>query len=435
MQLAIVARQTYFAKQDLHVSYVTHHTRTLLARLKSKSSGVEIRTRRVPAHYRDDEPGAYAFRILTDEGRVIKEHNGDLLRKFSPWSSGSQGGLDLWIVDIDPSRRLFVAGGTRQHVGEATVLIEVATRGDPKSTVLAILAKEIFDDVWMPMLPVIFLTIGAAVFSVRRSMRPLADMAAKVEQSSSAVLSFDSGSKSLPREVVSFVVAIAELLKREQDLLRSQRAFIARAAHELRTPLSAMMLEVELVSERGTARLETDIKKLSTLVDRLMTLARLEAKECADPRPVNLAVLADETIDQFKLLLDASDHRVVLTVNEPVDVVGDAPAILEIIRNLVENAAKHTPAGTRIGVTVGPGSIIAVEDNGPGWGRLDRSILLKPFTKGLASSDGSGLGLSIVSQAADLLGAELILAPSETGGAKVTVQWDSGNLEYGSVAR
>jgi signal transduction histidine kinase len=369
--------------------------------------------------------GAYAFRVLGHDGSVVAEHNGELLRAVSPWSSGGLSNQDFWLVNLAPGRRLHVAGGRRQQIGQRTALIEVATLGDPEGTSLSILTSEIFDDVWMPMIPVVVLTLGVAVTSVRRSLRPLAEMAALADHSSPPVLDLGVEELNLPREVASFVTAINGLLARVQALLSTQRALVARAAHELRTPLAAMMLEVERVEEHGTARLQADIKSLSILVDKLLTLARLEIKELATREPVDLAPMAEDAVHLLKPLVDESGHAISVFTHEPTQVVGDATAIYQALRNLIENAVRHTPPGTRITVNVGPGSLLSVEDEGPGWGVLDKSKLLEPFAKGSASAGGTGLGLSIVKEAAEMLGAELSLGESLSGGARVSLKWDS----------
>jgi signal transduction histidine kinase len=102
-------------------------------------------------------------------------------------------------------------------------------------------------------------------------------------------------------------------------------------------------------------------------------------------------------------------------------VAGDAAAIREALRNLIENAIRHTPSGTDRQVTVGPAGSIVVEDNGPGFGTQEIPDLLQPFKKGRDSGEGAGLGLAIVKQAVDLHHGHIEVGRSTTGGAKFSL--------------
>src|SRR6185295_15910421 len=138
---------------------------------------------------------------------------------------------------------------------------------------------EVLDDVWLPMIPLVVLTLGVATLSVRRSLRSLVQAAAKAEQMSP----FDGGDRldisDMPREAASLAIAVNQLLDRVGELVKSQRLFIARAAHELRTPLSVIMLELGRIDDPHMRRLEEDVRTMSRTVARLLTLARLESPE------------------------------------------------------------------------------------------------------------------------------------------------------------
>ena len=160
---------------------------------------------------------------------------------------------------------------------------------------------------------------------------------------------------------------------------------------------------------------------MSATVDRLLTLARLESEETLIVSDVDIGLIAGEVVDRFHDWAAQTQHRLVLQLRDPARFRGDASAIREALRNLIENAVRHTPPGTEVLVEVGPEGLILVEDNGPGLASDLGTELLQPFKKGSASGEGAGLGLAIVRQAAELHRGKLEIGRSSRGGAKFSV--------------
>jgi len=209
---------------------------------------------------------APAFRILDEGDELIAEHNGSMISQLSPWPS--KRSQDLWLVDLEEEKKLYVAGGIRQRVGDRSVWIEVATFGDPANRYLSIVAAEVFDDVWLPMIPLVLLTLGVATLSVRRSLVRAANQAETLmplESSSRIDLS------GMPSEAASLAATINSLIDRLAVQVKAQRMFLARAAHELRTPLSIITLELGGLEDARLRRLEEDGRGMSGTVDRLLT--------------------------------------------------------------------------------------------------------------------------------------------------------------------
>jgi len=427
LQVAIVGARLYFDKQDIAVAFVAHGTNDLRHQLTVRGGEILLKKSHVPRQYRSGDISAYAFRIMTEAGRVVAEHNGGVLASTSPWGRGSGSDQDMWIVNLDRNERLHVAGGQRFRIAGTLVLVEIASYGDPSMTALSVLATEIVDDVWMPMIPMLVLTMGLTILLVRRSMRPLADLAAQAQSPSLPASAFRIAQQDAPQEVETLVRALNNLLVRVRSLMRAQDAFVARVAHELRTPLAAMMLEAERAAESGPGKLMNDVKGMSLMVERLLTLTRLQNTEAQAQGPLDLVSFAEDVMSQFNVLAKQTGHRLSLVAHPPFQAAGDADALFHLLRNLIENAIRHTPAGTTIQVTVGPGAKLAVSDNGPGWGAVDKARLLDPFVRGRSSPDGTGLGLAIVREAAERLSAELTLDASEAGGARVLVDWSRGS--------
>jgi signal transduction histidine kinase len=424
LQLTIVVARAYLDEDDLNRSYVTREARTLIRGMQQSAEGETFKRVSVPPHYLGQHAEAYAFRILTETGTVVAEHNGAKLAQLSPWRVRPSRTQDFWLVDLDANEKLYVAGGLRQRVRGQEVWVEVATWADPDRVYLGILAAVGLDEVWLPMIPLVVLTVGVAVFSVRRSLAGLVRAATTAEEITPTDRSKRFDLSGMPREAAIFAFAINELLDRVGSLVAAQRMFIARAAHELRTPLAVMMLELGRSCVR-TDRLQGDVQGMSNTVDRLLTLARLESIEGPEIRQLNVGLIAMELVDRLKDLASRTGHQIDIDVEEPASVEGDAAAIREALRNLIENAIRHTPPGTKVRVRVGPAGSVVVEDSGPGLAGEAAEDLLQPFKKGHASTEGAGLGLAIVKLAVDLHHGVLQIGRSASGGARFSLNFPS----------
>jgi signal transduction histidine kinase len=424
LQLTIVVARAYLDEDDLNRSYVTREARTLIRGMQQSAEGDTLKRFPIPPHYLGQHADAYAFRVLTETGTVVAQHNGAKLAQLSPWRVRPSRTQDFWLVDLDANEKLYVAGGLRQRVRGQEVWVEVATWADPDRVYLGILAAVGLDEVWLPMIPLVVLTVGVAVFSVRRSLAGLVRAATTAEEITPTDRSKRFDLSGMPREAAIFAFAINELLDRVGSLVAAQRMFIARAAHELRTPLAVMMLELGRSSVRAD-RLQADVQGMSSTVDRLLTLARLESIEGPEIRELNVGLIAKELVDRLKDLASRTGHRIDIDVEEPASVEGDAAAIREALRNLIENAIRHTPPGTSVRVRVGPAGSVVVEDSGPGLAGEAAEDLLQPFKKGHASTEGAGLGLAIVKLAVDLHHGVLQIGRSSSGGARFSLSFPS----------
>ncbi|MDX2201931.1 MAG: HAMP domain-containing sensor histidine kinase [Hyphomicrobiaceae bacterium] len=418
LQIALVIARAYLDEDDLNRSYVTREAQRLVRLIRTASGAGELRLAAVPSHYRGKNAGSYAFRVLNSEGSVVGASGGSRISDLSPWRMRPSRTQDFWLLDLDTERKLFVAGGLRQKIGGQDVWFEVATWGDPDAVYLSILAAEVLDDVWILLVPMVVLMATVAIVSIRRALRGLIVAARQAERLSplDTASRFDVGG--MPKEAASLAIAINGLLDRVASLVKAQRLFFARAAHELRTPLAVMMLELGRVGDERARRLETDVHNMSETVDRLLTLARLESSSGPEQAEIDLGRLARDIADRLREWAARDGHVIEVRVAEPCLMYGDVMAIREAIRNLVDNAVKHTPARTGVRVNVGPGARVIVEDDGPGLVAERVSELLQPFKKGKDASEGAGLGLSIVRHAVDLHKGGLSVTPSASGGAR-----------------
>jgi signal transduction histidine kinase len=215
-------------------------------------------------------------------------------------------------------------------------------------------------------------------------------------------------------EVGELATAFDTMRQRLSQLDHARREFIANASHELRTPLFSLGGFLELMAgedldegERGdfVEEMSAQVERLTKLATDLLDLSRLDAGQLAVERaPVDLSVVARTVCEEARALAETGGHVLGARADEPVTALGDEQRILQITRNLVENALKHTPAGTNVSVEAAwmdGRACLRVRDNGPGIPERDREHLFERFYRadgGKAS--GSGLGLAIASELA-----------------------------------
>jgi two-component system OmpR family sensor kinase len=232
------------------------------------------------------------------------------------------------------------------------------------------------------------------------------------------------------------------LLERLSGAIETQRRFTADAAHELRTPLAALQLQIQVLERAQTpedrsealAQLRAGARRANRLVEQLLTLARLEPEAAqGEAAPVRLDRLAAGSVAEIEPLAAAKPVELRLGHIEPVMVVGREDALRTLLDNLVGNAIRYTPAGGRVTVDAcsdAEGPLLAVTDNGPGIPVEERQRVFDRFYRvPRIGASGSGLGLAIVKSIADAHRARVELAEGETGtGLSVRVRFPAGTV-------
>jgi two-component system OmpR family sensor kinase len=258
----------------------------------------------------------------------------------------------------------------------------------------------------VPLLLLIPLLAWLTARVVARKLAPVRGLAAGLDGQSADRLQTlsDAG---IPEEIASFVHAINRLLERVNRLMSEQRRFVADAAHELRSPLAAAMAEAEngmRAADPETWRqlgpvLLADLGRLSTLMDDLLALARLDDPAHQSNR--RLLDLDDIVLAEIARARQSTDHTINAAAVSAAQVTADPGAMTRIVRNLLDNAARH--AHSRLAVTLGGnnGTVqLTVADDGPGIPLEDRDRVFTRFTRLDDARDraggGAGLGLAIV---------------------------------------
>ncbi len=282
------------------------------------------------------------------------------------------------------------------------------------------------------------LLVLAVWWGVSRSLAPVERVRWQLAQRQADDLSPVNDAQ-LPDEVQPLVSEFNLLLERVQRAFDAQQHFVADAAHELRSPLAALRLQLQGLQRAGDdaaraaaiERLSAGIDRATRLVEQLLTLARQEAStvgaEAVDLRAVTQLALAD-----VAPAAQARNMDVGLLESDAATAPGNAEALRMLARNLLDNAIKYTPPGGQVDVQVrvqGGHAVFTVEDSGPGIAPEHRDRAMQRFVRVTAdstpdSTPGSGLGLAIVQAIAQRHCATVALGASERlGGLMVMVQF------------
>jgi two-component system OmpR family sensor kinase len=272
---------------------------------------------------------------------------------------------------------------------------------------------------------------------VGQGLRPLSRIADDIHRRTPGSLD-PLPAAGLPSEIVPMVVELNGLLARLRDALDAQRRFTADAAHELRTPLSALQLQLQLIERAATpderqqalGDLKAGAARAARLVEQLLALARSDpSAQHAQAEIVELDALVAEVVAGMETLAAARRQALRLERLERADVQGNRAALRTLIENLVENALRHSPAGGRVDVSVhelGGMAVLEVSDTGPGIPASERERVFERFYRPAGTTaPGSGLGLSIVRNVANAHGAKVELLDAEGGGLLVRVTFRS----------
>jgi two-component system, OmpR family, sensor histidine kinase QseC len=375
--------------------------------------------------YRGKDDGAYGFRIFDEGFQILQQVNGAQIAAVSPLNAG-QALPDSWQRKTGPGW-FEVVGGVKRQVGTQNVWVEVMTRGDPDHRRINTLVSEIIADVWTPLAPTVALTMLVGMLGVGRMLHPLKEAAKRARQVEGEMELVPFAVKGLPREAALFTNAINRLLTRVAALLKSHELMTACVAHELRSRLAILLLEVNKLPAGAARQIESDIGDMSSMVHNLLTIAGLGASNDAhkETQIIDLNEIVQSAIVQLEPLAQRRFCDLSARCEQPEAFRGNRPALFQAVRNLVENAIKHSPEGATVTVTCGPGRSLAVDDSGRGLGRQDPHVLFEPFARGTSSAEGSGLGLAVVKAAVDLHRGSIEVGRSALGGARFVLHLNS----------
>jgi signal transduction histidine kinase len=306
----------------------------------------------------------------------------------------------IWPSSQSPPRAIVVV----QNLDDPTVFFDDANTRVALVAGLAIAA----------LLAVLLLV---DVIIVKRSLLPVARASQEIADLRSHDLTTRIATSGVPVEVMPLVEGANRAFERLATAYASQRDFHADAAHALRTPLAVLQLRADDITDAALrSAITAQILGLRRIVDGLLSLAEIDSAQPLEPVLVDLSALASDRVAEIAPLILAKGQTISVDAPNPQLVTTRPDSVIRALDAVLENAAIHTPRGTKIMVATGPAEIF-VSDDGPGISyEIAEQIFLR-FHRGKSVEDGSGLGLAIAERLMRTANGELTFENRPEGGS------------------
>jgi signal transduction histidine kinase len=368
-------------------------------------------------------PDADIFAIRDRDGRLIAAQPASFGAIAERWPLATEHAAYFHLPGLPGTAEDYYGLGLSVHSAAGPLSVWVARARGSTALVHSMLEEFVFDVAWVIPL-FMLLALAIAVLAIRGALRPIrqvSEVAASIGPGTAAVRLPQSD---LPSEIVPLVAAVNRALDRLEQGFTVQRQFTANAAHELRTPLAIVTGALETMQPSAeTERLKGDVARMNRLVEQLLSVARLDAIALDVSGEVDLNKVAHETVANLAPWALAQGRTLAFNATErPVLIRGNAFAIDDAIRNLIENAVVHAPTGSEVTVSTHTDGHVEVGDRGPGVREEDRERIFQRFWRGkAAAAHGAGLGLAIVAEIMKAHGGSARVAAGAAGGAVFTL--------------
>lgn len=429
--LALDAVACYFTA--LHIGNLVYDrwlidsTRSLAQAVRSEHGQIAFDVPRVALQiFQFDEVDKTYFRVSSDQrGYIAGERT---LPDVAPVGVNgirlANGALNGQQVRIVSTRIAPAQTGDTVTVTVAETLIKRVT-----------LVRDILVAMVAPQVALLGIALLLAWFGISQGLKPLTDLAAQIEARGQSNLT-PVPELGLPREARVLATRINELLARLSYALRAQKRFVADAAHQLRTPLAAVMLHTERAqrapddqSEQEALRaLHRSVERAGRMTQQLLALARTdpEAMAIVEMQPLDLTSLARNVGEEWiPRALERDIDFGLIVPEQPVTVTGDARLLSELLSNLIDNALRYGHASGRVTLMVEAGTTprLAVQDDGPGIPAHERRRIFQRFYRMAGTHpEGCGLGLAIVEEIARIHRSSIEVTEGADGrGSRFTV--------------
>jgi two-component system OmpR family sensor kinase len=276
----------------------------------------------------------------------------------------------------------------------------------------------------MPLLVLIPILLFLLNYIVDKILSPIRVLAHDIDSQTEPAAQLISTTQ-LPSEIVPFVEAINRLLSKNTQVIDSQKRFIADAAHELRSPMTALSLQAQRLEQTaltGDARqklnaLQAGINRSIHLLEQLLSMARQQDTSTQQQKQVSLKALFVEVIEELYPLVEAKHIDLGFNQDNDAQLNGNPTRLKTLIHNLLDNAIRYTPNAGKIDLSIIETAHyirLSIQDSGPGIAQEERLKVFEPFYRVLGSNEyGSGLGLAIVASIVQKMNASISLEPTD----------------------
>jgi signal transduction histidine kinase len=336
-------------------------------------------------------------------------------------------GKRSFVLQQEKDQPPYYGLSVRTPYGDETVWVQVAFHTG--SIVYDSVLEEFVQDIAWIWIPFVVVLLAVNLLVARIGLAPLRTAAKQAAAIGPAAVSTRLSESGLPGDVHALVSAVNRGLDRLETAFDAQRRFIADAAHELRTPVAVLKTHLGILSKfDGHAELIEEISSLERLVNQLLDMARLEVLQLESDDVADLAHVATEVASLLgPMAINAHRSIEVLAPAGPVYIRGARDYLFRALRNLVENALRHTKEWTTVSIVVGtnPPSIKVI-DHGPGVQQDRRQAIFRRFWQGARDQKGgAGLGLDIAARTVVAHGGIISVDEGPGGGAVFTMEFDA----------
>lgn len=414
------------AANNLHSDALRGQAYTIGTFLRPKPDGaIELD---IPPEIRplySGEYGLYAYAVLDSDGKVLFSSRQDGKALFD---SDHQSIRD-WFVRRRSTGGVLFGVNVPRAIGDRIYYIQIGQDLAHRDVIIDDIVASFLPRVAWITFPILLILLIIDILIFRRALEPVRQASTTAAAIGPQRTEVRLPEQAMPAEIAPLVHAVNQALDRLEAGFRAQRDFTADMAHELRTPLAIMRARIDSL-EPGPVRdtLRRDVVNMARTVNQVLDIAELESFIVdTDARADLQAVCADAVAAMAPLAVELGKTIALTGATESVEVHGHAEALFRAVRNLIENAIRHTPAGISIEVEVGGDGWVKVLDDGPGVPAADREQIFQRFWRRdradrARAGDSRGLGLAIVARVAEAHAGKIAVEERPGGGAAFTLQ-------------
>ncbi|HZQ01626.1 MAG TPA: ATP-binding protein [Reyranella sp.] len=405
------------AANKLHRDQLRAEALTIASYLKPKpEGGLELD---IPPDARPLYSGQYAlysYAVLDTSGHVLFSSREDGTAIFLP----DEESIREWFVRRRSSGTVLFGVNVSRPIGDHLYNIQIAQDLAHRDVIIDDVVSSFFPRVAWITFPILLMLLLADIIIFRRALHPVREASNTAAAIGPQRTEVRLPEQTMPAEIAPLVHAVNQALDRLEGGYRAQRDFTADMAHELRTPLAIMRARVDSL-DPGPAReaLQADLVNMARTVNQVLDIAELESFIVATDARADLHVVcADAVAFMAPLAVDQGKTIALTGEQQSVWVRGHSEALFRAVRNLIENAIRHTQAGASIEVEVRASGVVRVLDDGPGVPESERELIFSRFwRRDRAKADSRGLGLAIVARVAEAHEGSVSVEDRPGGGA------------------